>query len=427
MDFNDTPQEAEFRKKVRSFLEANAEKRSTLAAKPKGDSGSSISSAGAPETVKGEDAAKVALDNAKEWQRKKADAGFAAILWPKEFGGYGGTPIEQVIYAQEEHDYFVHSGYFEIGIGMLGPTMMAWGKDEDKKRFLPKMITGEEIWCQLFSEPSAGSDLAGIRMKAEKDGDEWVLNGQKVWTSGAHFADYGMIVARSDPTALKHKGLTYFYVDMKTPGIEAKPIKQISGSANFNEVFFNDVRIPDSQRIGAEGDGWKVSLTTLMNERLAVGDPPGLDFDQIFEASKEIEVEDGLAVKNSEVRQKMADWYIQSRGLQYTKYRSMTALSKGQTPGPELSISKLVTASKMQDVSSYALDLLDMHGYVIDDKNPAMNNLFQNGLFFSTALRIAGGTDEVLRNIIAERVLGLPQDERMDKKVPFKDLPTGRG
>ena len=426
MDFNDTPQEAEFRKKVRSFLEANAEKRSTLASKPKGDSGSSISSAGAPETVKGEDAAKVALENAKEWQRKKADAGFAAILWPKEFGGYGGTPIEQVIYAQEEPDYFVHSGYFEIGIGMLGPTMMSWGKDEDKKRFLPKMITGEEIWCQLFSEPSAGSDLAGIRMKAEKDGDEWVLNGQKVWTSGAHFADYGMIVARSDPTALKHKGLTYFYVDMKTPGIEAKPIKQISGSANFNEVFFNDVRIPDSQRIGAEGDGWKVSLTTLMNERLAVGDPPGLDFDQIFEASKEIEVEDGLAVKNSEVRQKMADWYIQSRGLQYTKYRSMTALSKGQTPGPELSISKLVTASKMQDVSSYALDLMDMSGMVHQDQNPILKNLFQNGYFFSAAMRIAGGTDEVLRNIIAERVLGLPQDERSDKKLPFNELPSGK-
>ena len=181
---------------------------------------------------------------------------------------------------------------------MLGPTMMVWGKDEDKKRYLPKMITGEEIWCQLFSEPSAGSDLAGIKMKAEKDGDEWVLNGQKVWTSGAHFADYGMIVARSDPSALKHKGLTYFYLDMKTPGIEVRPIKQISGTSNFNEVFFNDVRIPDSQRLGGEGEGWKVALTTLMNERLAVGDPPGLDFDQIFEATKELEVEDGLAIKN---------------------------------------------------------------------------------------------------------------------------------
>ena len=320
----------------------------------------------------------------------------------------------------------MHSGYFEIGIGMLGPTMMVWGKDEDKVKYLPKMLNGEEIWCQLFSEPSAGSDLAGIKMKAEKDGDEWVLNGQKVWTSGAHFADYGMIVARSDPSALKHKGLTYFFLDMKTPGIEVKPIEQISGSSNFNEVFFNDVRIPDTQRLGNEGDGWKVSLTTLMNERLAVGDPAGLDFDEIFEITRDLEVEDGLAINNSEVRQKMADWYVQSRGLKYTKYRSITALSKGQTPGPELSISKLVTASKMQDVSSYALDLMDMGGYVLDEQNAILNNVFQNGLLFSTAMRIAGGTDEVLRNIIAERVLGLPQDTREDKVKPFNELPSGK-
>ena len=295
MDFNDNPKEAEFRSQVREFLDKNAQKRSDVSL--------TGSSAGAPETVSGEDAAKEALKKAKEWQKKKAEAGLAAILWPKEFGGYGGTPIEQVIYQQEEHNYFVHSGYFEIGIGMLGPTMMVWGKDEDKKRYLPKMLDGEEIWCQLFSEPSAGSDLAGIRMKAEKDGSDWILNGQKVWTSGAHFADYGMIVARSDPSAVKHKGLTYFYLDMKTPGIEVRPIKQISGSANFNEVFFNNVRVPDTQRLGEEGDGWKVSLTTLMNERLAVGDPPGLDFDQIFDLTKEVEVEDGPAIKNSEVRQ----------------------------------------------------------------------------------------------------------------------------
>ena len=426
MDFNDSQQEAEFRKEAREFLEANAEKRSIIADKPD-NKGSQIAVAGAPETVKGGlEAAQAALENAKVWQKKKADAGFAAILWPKEFGGYGGSPIQQVVYSQEEHDFLVPSGYFEIGIGMLGPTMMVWGKDEDKKRYLPKMITGEEIWCQLFSEPSAGSDLAGIKMKAEKDGDEWVLNGQKVWTSGAHFADFGMIVARSDPSALKHKGLTYFYLDMKTPGIEVRPIKQISGTSNFNEVFFNDVRIPDSQRLGEEGEGWKVALTTLMNERLAVGDPPGLDFDQIFEATKELEVEDGLAIKNSEVRQKMADWYVQSRGLQYTKYRSITALSKGQTPGPELSISKLVTASKMQDVSAYALELMDSSGMVHHDQNPVLKNLFQNGYFFSAAMRIAGGTDEVLRNIIAERVLGLPQDERTDKKVPFNELPSGK-
>ena len=230
MDFNDNQKEADFRIKVREFLDKNAKKRAS--------SKSTTANAAAPETLRGKEAQVKALDAAKIWQAKKAEAGFAGILWPKEFGGLGGTPIEQVIYQQEELNYFVHSGYFEIGIGMLGPTMMVWGKDEDKIKYLPKMLNGEEIWCQLFSEPSAGSDLAGIKMKAEKDGDEWVLNGQKVWTSGAHFADYGMIVARSDPSALKHKGLTYFFLDMKTPGIEVKPIEQISGSSNFNEVFF---------------------------------------------------------------------------------------------------------------------------------------------------------------------------------------------
>ena len=410
--------EAAFRAEVRKFLDKNAKKRATL-----------IHPLQTLQPLKLLEVKKLKskhLQDAKIGKLKKLKLVLLAILWPKEFGGFGGTPIEQVIYQQEELNYFVHSGYFEIGIGMLGPTMMVWGKDEDKIKYLPKMLNGEEIWCQLFSEPSAGSDLAGIKMKAEKDGDEWVLNGQKVWTSGAHFADYGMIVARSDPSALKHKGLTYFFLDMKTPGIEVKPIEQISGSSNFNEVFFNDVRIPDTQRLGNEGDGWKVSLTTLMNERLAVGDPAGLDFDEIFEITRDLEVEDGLAINNSEVRQKMADWYVQSRGLKYTKYRSITALSKGQTPGPELSISKLVTASKMQDVSSYALDLMDMGGYVLDEQNAILNNVFQNGLLFSTAMRIAGGTDEVLRNIIAERVLGLPQDTREDKVKPFNELPSGK-
>ena len=407
MDFNDTPQEAKFRKKCRDWLEKNASYKD----------GSS----------KSEDFAnKDKLNDAKAWQKKKYDAGWAMLHWPKEYGGIGASSMERIIWANEEAKFDVPKGIFEIGLGMCGPVMMEYASEEQKERYLPPMAEGKEIWCQLFSEPSAGSDVAGLRSKAVQNGDKWIINGQKVWTSGAHFADYGMIVARSDPSALKHKGLTYFYLDMKTPGIEIRPIKQISGTSNFNEVFFNDVRIPDSQRLGGEGEGWKVALTTLMNERLAVGDPPGLDFDQIFEATKELEVEDGLAIKNSEVRQKMADWYVQSRGLQYTKFRSITALSKGQTPGPELSISKLVTASKMQDVSAYALELMDSSGMVHHDQNPVLKNLFQNGYFFSAAMRIAGGTDEVLRNIIAERVLGLPQDERADKKVPFNELPSGK-
>ena len=405
MDFKDTPEQAAFRAEVRQWLTANARPKQTDAGRP---------------------SQAERYEDAKRWYKNVAEAGFACLDWPKEYGGAGLSQIHKVIWSQEVANYAEPDGYFVIGIGNCGPAIMHFASEQQKQHLLPRMASAEDVWCQMFSEPSAGSDVAGLRTSAVKQGDKWVVNGQKIWTSGAQHSDYGVILCRTDTEVSKYRGMTMFYIDMHQPGVDVKPIKQMDGDAHFNEVFFNDVRIPDSQRIGAEGDGWKVSLTTLMNERLAVGDPPGLDFDQIFEASKEIEVEDGLAVKNSEVRQKMADWYIQSRGLQYTKYRSMTALSKGQTPGPELSISKLVTASKMQDVSSYALDLMDMSGMVHQDQNPILKNLFQNGYFFSAAMRIAGGTDEVLRNIIAERVLGLPQDERSDKKLPFNELPSGK-
>ena len=417
MDFNDNEKEAKFRSKVREFLDKNARKRT--------GSSSSAANAAAPETLQGKAAQIKALQDAKNWQAKKAEAGLAAILWPKEYGGFGGTPIEQVIYQQEELNYFVHSGYFEIGIGMLGPTMMTWGKDEDKIRYLPKMLTGEEIWCQLFSEPSAGSDLAGIKMKAEKDGDEWVLNGQKVWTSGAHFADYGMIVARSDPNAVKHKGLTYFFLDMKTPGIEVKPIEQISGSSNFNEVFFNDVRIPDSQRLGNEGDGWKVSLTTLMNERLAVGDASGPDFEEAFSLARGQDLNGKLAIENDSVREKLADWYCQQSGLKYAKYRNISALSRGETPGPQSSITKIVSGNKLQEIANFGLDMLDSAGILRTDEEGAEQSMYQYGFYGAAGIRIAGGTDEILKNIISEQVLGMPQDMRADKGLPFNEIPTG--
>ena len=242
MDFNDSQQEAEFRKEAREFLEANAEKRSIIADKPN-DKGSQVAVAGAPETVKGGlEAAQAALENAKVWQKKKADAGFAAILWPKEFGGYGGSPIQQVVYSQEEHDFLVPSGYFEIGIGMLGPTMMVWGKDEDKKRYLPKMITGEEIWCQLFSEPGSGSDLASLSTKAVDDGDGYLVNGQKVWTTLGHLAKWGLIVTRTDPNVPKHRGLTFFIVDMESDGVDVRPVGTYKHYTNeqFDDDSFYD-------------------------------------------------------------------------------------------------------------------------------------------------------------------------------------------
>jgi alkylation response protein AidB-like acyl-CoA dehydrogenase len=410
MDFDDTPQEAAFRAEVKAFLETNAERR-----KP-----------GQAQGYRTAQSAPGALERAKAWQAKKHAAGFAGITWPKEWGGRGGTPIEQVIYNQEESKYLVPRGFFEIGLGMCIPTLATWGTQAQRDRYAAPALKGEEIWCQLFSEPAAGSDLAGLRTRAEKKGDEWIVNGQKIWTSGAHYSDYGILVARSDPSVQKHKGLTFFFLSMKSPGIEVRPIKQISGQSHFNEVFFTDVRIPDSQRLGAVGKGWEVSLTTLMNERLAVGDSPGPDFAEIFELARRVELEDGPAVQNPAVRDKLADWYVKTQGLKYTKFRTMTRLSRGETPGPEASIGKLVGASKLQEIALFGMDLLGMAGIMMDEKTMPASALFQQALLYSPALRIAGGSDEILRNIIAERVLGLPSDLRADKELPFNKLPTGK-
>ena len=401
MDFNDTQEEAKFRTEVRSWLEKNAKQRDPEAAK----------------VGRSEKSEADRLVRAKEWQAKKAEAGYAAITWPTEFGGLGGTSIQSVIYSQEESAFEVPRGFFEIGLGMCIPTMMKWATKEQNDRYVKPALYGEEVWCQLFS---------GLRTKAEKDGDEWVINGQKVWTSGAHFCDYGIIVTRSDPTVPKHKGLTFFFLDMKTPGIEIRPIKQMSGDSGFNEVFFNDVRIPDSQRLGDVGEGWKVSLTTLMNERLAIGQGSGVDYEELLKLARDTELENGPAIKDSNVREKLADWYVQSQGLKYTKFRTLTALSKGQVPGAESSIGKIVSGPKMQDLASFAMDMQGQGGIMQDVEESPMAGAFQNQWIGAAGYRIAGGTDEILRNIVSEQVLGLPQDIRVDKKVPFNELASGK-
>ena len=409
MDFNDTKEEAEFRSEVKVWLESNAPKSLQVAAR-----------------YDAIDVKEDALSRAREWQAKKAESGYAAITWPKEFGGLGGTAIQSVIYSQEESKYNVPAGFFEIGLGMCIPTMMAWATSKQNERYVKPALHGEEVWCQLFSEPAAGSDVAGVRTKAEKDGDDWIINGQKVWTSGAHFSDFGIIVVRTDPNVAKHKGLSFFFLDMKSEGIEVKPIRQISGGANFNEVFFTDVRVPDSQRLGEVGEGWKVALTTLMNERLAIGVPKSADYSSLTKAAKEIDINDEPAIKNDLVRSKIADWYIQAEGLKYTKMRTLTSLSKGETPGPESSIGKIVSAPKMQDLASFAMDLQGAAGIMNDAEIALLHSIFQSQWLSAAGYRIAGGTDEILRNIVAERVLGLPQDVRVDKSVPFNELPSGR-
>ena len=304
--------------------------------------------------------------------------------------------------------------------------MMNWGSKEAQDLHIPKLASGENIWCQLFSEPAGGSDLAALRTKAVRDGDEWVINGQKIWTSGAHYSDYGILVVRTDPNVPKHKGLTYFYLDMKSPGIEIKPIKQLSGESNFNEVYFTDVRIPDSQRLGEVGQGWQVSITTLMNERASIGGGgSAVGFDSLFKLAQQINIDDKPAIEDGVVRAKLADWYCQESGLKFTGYRSMTALSQGAVPGPENSIGKLVGAPKTQDMASFAIELLEMSGAIWDGELSPEAGLFQAAYMGSPGMRIAGGTDEIMANIIAERVLGMPQEPRLDKGIPFSEVPTG--
>src|SRR5580658_7985666 len=289
MDFNDSPEEAAFRAEARAFLNANAEPKAS----------------GRPTLRLGGMTAE-AVKNCKAWQAKKIDAGFAGITWQKRFGGRELSPIFQVIYNQEEEDFTVPRGLFEIGLGMCIPTMMAYAKPEQLDRFVKPALRGEEVWCQLFSEPAGGSDLAALRTRAERDGDHWIINGQKIWTSGAHYADYGILITRTDPAVPKHKGLTMFYIDMKSPGVEVRPIKQANGMQEFNEVFFTDLRVPDTQRLGAVGDGWNVSLTTLMNERMTIGARLATGFNELFDFCCNLMTEDGLAIDDATTRSKLA-------------------------------------------------------------------------------------------------------------------------
>ena len=411
MNFDDTPEEAAFRAEVRAWIGANAPKHLHDA----------LANAGFGSGPQGFDV----MAEAKAWQKKKADAGWACLHWPKEYGGRGATPIERVIWGQEEGVYSALGGAFIIGHGMCGPTMMAYASEDQKRQYLPPLAAGEEVWCQLFSEPAGGSDLAGLRTRAEPDGGDWIINGQKIWTSGAQYSDYGILITRTDPTVPKHKGMTMFFLDMRSPGIEIRPIKQANGQSGFNEVYFTDVRIPGAQRLGPVNGGWQVSLTTLMNERLSIGSGMSTGFPELLDFCCRIETADGtLAVDDKAVRSKLATWACRQSGLKYTGFRAISALSRGETPGPENSIGKLVAGPTMQEIAAFALDLQAQAGVLVDPELAAATARFQAMLLRSPATRVEGGTDEILRNIIAERVLGLPADIRVDKDVPFNQIPT---
>jgi alkylation response protein AidB-like acyl-CoA dehydrogenase len=411
MDFNDTPEEAKFRAEARAFLEANLE--------PKSAESERMARKLKPVEF---------LKAAKEYQKRKAEAGFAGITWATEHGGRGLPPIYAVIFNQEEAKFDAPSQPFSIGLGMCVPTVIAFADDAIKERYVAKALRGEEIWCQLFSEPAAGSDVASSKTRAVKDGDDWVVNGQKVWTTGAHFSDFGIVLVRTNPDVEKHKGLTMFIIDMKSPGVEVRQIHQMSGGRDFNEVYFTDVRIPDKNRLGEPGQGWSVALVTLMNERLAVGGSYGPDYKEIFEFARGINspAGEGPLIKDEAFRQKLADWIVRAEGYKLARFRTMTALSRGQTPGPESSIGKVINANQMMDIANMAIEAQDHYGIINDPELAPLEGAFHQSYMFAPGLRIAGGTDEILKNIIAERVLGLPQEPRADKGVAFKDLPTGR-
>ncbi len=384
----DSPAEAAFRAEARGWLRANATPHASPPIAP-----SAIVAEWTPEEEEHK------LIEAREWQRRKFEAGWAGIAWPREYGGRGGTPVEQIIFDQEESDFNVPRDALIVGLGWCGPTVLLLGAASLRERVIPPLLSGGEVWCQLFSEPGAGSDLAGLSTSAVRDGEEWVISGQKVWTTFAHLSDWGLCVARTDPDQAKHRGLTAFMVDMHSPGVESRPVRQMTGSSSFNEVFLSEVRVPDGNRVGGIGEGWRMVITTFMFERMGVLTGKGA----MLEAARRL-----LPGDRRTTDQWVRNW-IQGRVLFFTALRQLTALARGQIPGSEGSLGKLVGTKLLSDLYSEALSNLGAAGMLAGADAPDQGE-WQDAFLGTPGLRIGGGTDEIQRNIIAERVLGLPKD-----------------
>jgi len=355
-----------------------------------------------------------AYDLLRRWQHKLYDAGFVGLTWPKEYGGQGLTFLEEMILHQEMALAKAPPLLNILGVGMAGPTIVAYGSAEQKKRYPAKILSCEEIWCQGYSEPNAGSDLASLQTRAVKDGEHWVVNGQKVWTSLAHIADWMMLLARTDPDAPRHKGITYFLLDMHAPGVTVKPLRQITGDAEFNEVFFDNVRIPESQVLGGVNNGWAVGLTTLMYERLALGF--GLQvrlriaMDGLIELARRMEKEGRQVTKDPVMRQKIAQLWIETESLRYMAARAVTKLLKGELPGPEASAGKMVWVDVHQRLQELAMEIQGPYSQLTKGSQRSLESgAWQYTFLRSRANSIEGGTTEIQKNIIGERVLGLPK------------------
>jgi alkylation response protein AidB-like acyl-CoA dehydrogenase len=398
MDFNDTKEEAAWRAEYREWLDANAP------------------SVAGPLPLRAMEIGETPdyLIRAKKWQALKFDAGVARITWEPEYGGRSGTTMQQIIFGQEEGRFAVPNAAFVIGLGMIAPTIRAVGTDEQQQRYLTKLLRGEEIWCQLFSEPGAGSDVASLSMTATRDGEEWILNGQKVWTSGAQYSDFGEVICRTNPDAEKHKGITAFIVDMKATGVTIKPLKQMNGGQSFNEVFFDNVRVPHANVLGDVNEGWSVAITTLMNERVAIGSGGGGGRGSVHDLITL--ARDRGRAEDARVRQELADLYARTRIQKFLSMRTLTAASQGKVPGPEGSIGKLFGARILSRMGEVQIDLAGADAIAGDAH-------YADALLAAPAGHIAGGSDQVMMNIIGERVLGLPGEPRPDKGVAWKDVP----
>jgi len=364
------------------------------------------------------------LAEARRWQARLADAGWVGITWPTEYGGRGLSPAHQVVWSQEAAAFDLPVDVFGIGLGMAAPTILAWGTDAQKERWLPPLLRGEEIWCQMFSEPDAGSDVAAVTTRAILQGDEWVVNGQKMWTSGAHYSRWGLLLTRSDPGVPKHAGLTYLVIDMHQPGVTVRPLRQMTGGTNFTEVFFDDARVPDGQRLGEPGAGWTVAITTLMNERTAIGAVGGLAGDAAAAALLRLFDDlESLAGTNPaldpSIRERLVDVAIRGRVLRYHSERIVSALAEGRVPTAEGSVAKLALTDLLARVATLGIDAQGALGMLAGAD--AIGD-WGDAFLGYPGLRVAGGTDEIMRNVIGERVLGLPREPSVDKDIPFREL-----
>ena len=393
MDFNDSPAEADFRAQAVAFLDAHAPE----------EFGSYTS---------GDDQEQVYAQHLA-WQKTLAQNGWGALTWPEAYGGRGQGPIEQIIWNEELNRRGVGHSMLTVGIGLVGPTLITHGTPEQQQRYLEPLLQAEETWCQLFSEPGAGSDLAGLSTRAVRDGDDWILNGQKTWCSGAQHNDFGILIARTDPTLPKHKGITFFLLDMKAPGLEVRPLIEMTGDTHFNDVFLDDVRIPESARLGELNGGWAVAQTTLMNERLAMG---GLSNLLHFDELKALVLAEADGDPDAMQRDELAQVYSQLRCLELLNARVVSKLGRGIIPTAESSVMKLALARVMTKANALAMRALG-------PKALLRPGYWQNEYLFAPAFHIAGGTNEVQKNVCAERVLGLPREQSSDRRRAFEELP----